>query len=362
MKNLCFIDFNISAVGGIERVLTSLCNELCKDYNVHIVSITGDYKKCIYNINKNIKCFNIGCNSNERVRNIILKSFGCLKDYISKNNIDIVFMIGHYVPPIALPVKPFVKSKFVFCDHGALINQLDDKKAILFRKLGSKLSDKTIVLTERTMNDYQNILNIKKEKIDYIYNWLDDDIIKNSVDYNIDSNKILSCGRFGQEKGYDILIDVAKIVFERHPSWEWHIYGNGEKLEDVKNMIYNNNLQNNVMLMGVSNNMYDIYKDYSIFALTSYREGLPLVLLEAKANRLPIISFDCATGPSEIIQDNLDGYLIECYNKDEMANKICNMIEDRELRKRFSDNSIKNLDKFSKEIICKKWNNLIRSL
>ena len=105
--------------------------------------------------------------------------------------------------------------------------------------------------------------------------------------------------------------------------------------------------------------MYDIYKNYSIYVMTSYREGLPLVLLEAKANSLPIVSFDCLTGPSEIVRDGVDGYLIECYNEGKMVDKLSKLIENPCLRKEFSDKSRENLDKFGKNKIIKQWETLI---
>lgn len=95
--------------------------------------------------------------------------------------------------------------------------------------------------------------------------------------------------------------------------------------------------------------------------LPSYREGLPLVLLEAKANKLPLVSFDCIAGPNEIITDGENGLLIDCYDKEMMARKICDLIESDSLRKRFSDNWLLNVEKFQKEKILKVWLDLIES-
>ena len=99
-----------------------------------------------------------------------------------------------------------------------------------------------------------------------------------------------------------------------------------------------------------------------MYVLPSYREGLPLVLLEAKANKLPIVSFDVVTGPREIVRDNVDGFLIPCYNKKLMAKKIIELIEKKELRLKFSNNSQENINKFSKQEIMKKWIDLIENI
>lgn len=362
MKNLCFVDFNISNMGGIERVLVSLCNELSNDYNVHLVSICGDYNDCHYSIESKVKCYNIGNLSTFRIRNLITKSVGNLINYIKSNNIDIVFMVGHFTPPIVLPAKLFVKSKFVFCDHGALINQFDDKKAVMFRKLASKLCDKTVVLTDRTRDDYLKIFKIQENKIVCIYNWLDDDMNKFINVYNVNNKKILSCGRFTSEKGYDILVDVAKDVFKKFPDWKWHIYGDGPEFDDIQRRIESAKLDKFLVLRGATDNMYEKYKNYGIYVMTSYREGLPLVLIEAKANHLPIVSFNCLTGPAEIVRDGVDGYLIDCYDKKLMVQKICSLIEDENKRLAFSMRSGENLNLFDKRVILDKWVNLINNL
>ena len=114
--------------------------------------------------------------------------------------------------------------------------------------------------------------------------------------------------------------------------------------------------------MGLADNMYDKYKNYGIFVLTSYREGFSLVLLEAKANALPSVSFDCVAGPSEIISNDMDGYLIPCYNIKMMSEKISELINNKELRIKFSTNSQINLDNFKKFNIIEKWKKIIDKL
>ena len=362
MKNLCFIDYNFSGFGGIEKVVSSLCNSLCNNYNIHILSLCTSDNSCQYYIDSKVTLHYLNNSPSTRIRKVILNSFISLKNYLNDNNIDIAFMVGHYVPFVALPVKMFVKCKFVFCDHGALLNQLEDKKATLSRRLASKISDKTVVLTKRTMEAYKKLFNIKSDRIQYIYNWMDEEIFKYSKTYNVDSSKIISAGRFSKEKGYDMLIDVAEGVFKRHPDWEWHIYGDGEEMENIKRKISEKDLGNRIILEGATSDIYKRYTDYSIYVMTSYREGLPLTLLEAKANGLPIVSFNCITGPEEIINSGREGYLVDCYNKSDMVSRICDLIENRSLRIEFSNNTLKSINKFDKEKILEQWQKLIEAL
>ena len=93
--------------------------------------------------------------------------------------------------------------------------------------------------------------------------------------------------------------------------------------------------------------------------MTSRREGLGMVLLEAKAKKLPLVSFDIHAGPSDIIRDGIDGYLVPPFDTDAMAEKICYLIEHPEARKDFSNHAYGNIDKFRKETILEKWKKLI---
>ena len=364
MKKLCFVCFNIEDMGGITRVISSLCGELNKfhEYKISVVSICDTGEKTHYYFVEDVKINKLSNNPNDRVKNIIFKSFFPLLKIFKKNKFDIIFMQGHYIPPIVIPLKFFVKSKFVFCDHGALSNQIKDKKATFFRKIAAKFSDKIVVLTNHTKNEYQKIFGVKEDKIKVIPNFIDEKILKAKENYKLDSKLILSSGRFTSEKGFDMLVDVAKIVFEKSPDWQWHIFGDGPEFNNINSKIKELKLEKNVKLKGLADNMYSKYKDYGIFVLTSYREGFSLVLLEAKANNLPLVSFDCVAGPSEIICNGMDGYLIPCYNKLRMAEKICKLIEDGSLREQFSKNSQNDIERFKKTNVIVKWINFIKNL
>lgn len=138
----------------------------------------------------------------------------------------------------------------------------------------------------------------------------------------------------------------------------------GPAFNEVKGKIIEYNLENNVILKGATNPilLYNQYSNYIIFVLTSYREGLPLVLLEAKANKLPIVSFDIETGPNEIVENNVNGFLIEKYNIKEMAIRINELLKNKELRQKFSNNTYKNINKFKQDTIINEWINLINSI
>ena len=227
------------------------------------------------------------------------------------------------------------------------------------RKLAAKYADAIVVITKEDKGYYKQNLDIKK-RIEQIYNPM---TIKNdSNSYNIDSRTILSVGRITEQKGFDMLIDVAKSVFDKHSDWHWIIIGDGEDKERIENKIKEYSLENNIFIISNVKNIEDYYKKSAMYIMTSRYEGFGLVLTEAQTFHLPCVSFKCPAGPSEIIKNNENGVLIDCFEIEEMANSINRLIEDSDLRIKMSRNALMEKEKFSIENISKKWSSLIKQL
>lgn len=224
------------------------------------------------------------------------------------------------------------------------------------RKIAAKYADKIVVLTKKDMQ-----MNIDKyrtrSKIVQIYNPIEE--IELSDEYSLTSKKIVSCGRMQYQKGFDILVDVAEKVLKKHPDWEWHIYGDGMQKEMLENLIKEKGLEKNLKLMGRTNNMNALYKEYAMFVMTSRYEGFAMVNIEAHFAKLPIVSFNCNCGPDEIIQDGVNGYLIDCFDIDKMAEKINYLIENPDLRVEMSNNTSLDKEKLKMENIIKEWEKIL---
>lgn len=361
MKNICLIDYDMSVFGGAERVATTLANSLASYFNVFVVSLNNENGKPAFLLDERIKYTAI-LSGKHRIRQLLVRGTGPLRKFLKENKIDVALSIGTGPMFYFTLATRFLKIKTIFCDHGALENQLNERVPKAQRYLGAKFSDKIVTLTEYNMNSYKKRYRTSDKRISYIYNCIDDKLLQNDGEYNKFSKQIISVGRMTPEKGYDMLVDIGEMVFLKHPDWQWHIFGDGEDLEKTKQEVVKRNLDKNIIFKGNVTDIYDRYKDYSLLVLPSYREGLPLVLLEAKANNLPIVSFNVITGPSEIVRDNVDGFLVEMYDKEKMAEKICLLIENEDLRIEMSSNSKGNLNKFSKENITKKWVELIQNI
>ncbi len=358
MKKICFVDFDMSVIGGVEGVTASLVNALADFYEVHLISICGNDVPAYY-LDKRVK-FSVLQSEEQRLSEMRNNSKQKLVKYFKDNNISVAIAQGNYPGFILSAVKFATKTKLVFCDHGALMNQWHQKDIVIIRLIASLLHSKIVTLTEQNLKDYRRKFSLPKSKVLAIPNWISDSISV-SEEYDINSKRILSAGRFGKEKGFDMLVKAFAPVAKKHPDWHLDIYGDGEMMPVVKDLINECDLKNNIHLMGMCSNLAEKYKDYAMYVLPSYREGLPLVLLEAKANKLPIVSFDIMTGPREIVRDGVNGILIPPYDLEKMGNAICKLIEDDKLRLNMSEKSQENVDKFSQPTILKQWCDLIES-
>ena len=361
MKKIAIVRYCLSKVGGAEKVAINMANELSKKYDTRLISILLEKdKKINFNLNPDVSFVSLAT-GDMRIRTAIRKYTLKLRKYLKDENIELVFSITPLMNIMVKLATVGLDVKIVFCDHHSLEFH-DGISREIQRYIGAKHFDKIITLTEEDKIKYPQKYKIDSSKVGYIYNWMDS--IDTVEGYNVNSKKLITVGRFHSQKGYDYLSKVATNVLSRYPDWQWDIYGSGE--ESLKQLLVTELQQAGVLsqvnFMGNVKGTENIYPNHGIYVMTSRHEGLPLVLLEAKQYGLPIVSFNCPTGPSEIVLDNVNGYLIENYNVDEMSEKIIYLIENDKLREDFSRNSMNDTDKFSKEKIIQQWINLIEEM
>lgn len=359
MKKLCFVVYDNAIVGGVGRVTASLANAFAQNYEVHILSLCGGQENC-FPLDERVITATL-LPKEDRLRTMRSQARKELPAYFREHQIDVAFFQGNYPGFIGSAARFHTKTKLVFADHGALMNQWDRKDIVVLNFIASLLCHKTVVLTDRSLLAYRRKFHTPRRKLCRIYNWYDLQE-GSSLPYDAASRKIISAGRFGKEKGFDMLVKAFAPVAKKHPDWSLDLYGDGEMMEPVLELISQLGITHAVNLMGMRSDLPERYRDYAMYVLPSYREGFPLVLLEAKGNSLPIVSFDITTGPAEMVRDGVDGILVPPYKLEQMGEAMNRLIEDDDLRIRMADVAKENLKEFSKETIMKEWELLIDQL
>lgn len=361
MKKVCLVRMDLQIPGGSERVCVNLANEFSNEFEVHVVSILGGDSAPFFPLNNNV-VYKTLFSEQKRIRDALIKGVVLLRKYLEENNIDVVLAIGASVYLFVSLATVKTQCVSVLCEHGNCVNKFADNLVHkICRKIGVLFADKVVTLTESDRKGYIERYHLKPQKVKYIYNWIDDELLKKNAAYNMKSKKIISVSRIEPLKGIDNILKVSKKIYAKHPDWQWDIYGEGEKdyVDQLSKQIVENDLQDFLFLKGKVKNIYDRYDKYSLFVLTSYTEGLPMVLLEAKAMKIPIISYNCLTGPSEIIRNGVDGFLIEIDNIEELFEKIDLCMSDQEIRSELSKHAYGNIEMFSKHKILDEWIDLI---
>lgn len=355
MKRISFFVSNIYQIGGIERVVTILANNLVatEKFEVEIISLFKTDKYPAFKLDERVSLSHIFDGTMDIRKNLVKICRGS-RIYARKKKVELLITAGMGLVPITwLSFKP---SKHIAWEHGNIT--IGKKLGITWfgRQIARKYLDAIVVLTECDRKNYERLFR-SKSLIKHIYNPIF--LEKKHVIYNADTKKIISTGRLTKQKGFDLLINVAKIVFLSYPEWKWDIYGDGEERKVLEKEIAKKNLQGNVYLKGFVNNITDLYSEYSIFVLTSRYEGFGLVITEAQSCKLPVVSFNCNCGPSELILDGQNGFLVDDFNIELMAAKICELIKDRQKRIEFSMKAQSDKEKCSVKHFVNSWIELI---
>ena len=222
------------------------------------------------------------------------------------------------------------------------------------------------------------VLNCKASKFDVLValnsndakewsHYLKTRVIKNIVHLNnkgrysnLESKRAIFVGRYYHQKGIPDLVRIWKIVHKRHPDWHLDMYGDGDFIEIPATE--EERLQMNIHAHGADSDIFERYLESSFLLITSLYEPFGLVMPEAMSCGLPVVAFDCPSGPAQIITDGVDGFLIKNRDVELFVDKVCSLIESSELRHAMGKAAIESSQRYSTDHIMAQWINLFKEL
>lgn len=248
------------------------------------------------------------------------------------------------------PYFKFKHSKYIKVIHGNFQTYKKCKNITYFNDL--------VVLSSKELTKWQK----RHKSVNVIANFIPQIPQAQS---NYQTKNILSIGRATTNdiKGFLRLIEIFKLVQEDElcKNYTLTIIAEGENIPEIKNKIQAYKLDKQILLKPFTTEIEKEYLNSSIFVMCSHSEGLPMVLIEALSFGLSLVAFDINTGPSDIIEPNFNGYLIENDSLQDFALKLKNLIASEELRQKFGNNSkLKAKSEFSKEVILAKYLRLLK--
>ena len=318
-------------VGGMERVMSVLANFFChkRDLQVHLV-LYGKKPELFYMVPTILVVHKPDNQFNDRMR--LLSSIERLlfiRRTIRRINPDSILSFGEYWNSFVL-IALYGMQYHIYISDRAQPDKRLNKYHDLLRKCLYPRAAGIIAQTEKANMIYQKWginSNIKT-----IGNPIS--LTKDLHSYSIRENIILSVGRLIKTKNYDKLIEL--FVTLGKPGWRLIIVGNDAQKQHQKRkleaLIRNLNAEEIVFLVGNHSDIKQFYSKSAIFAFASESEGFPNVIGEAQSYGLPVIAFDCIAGPSDLVFDNVNGYLIPLNDYDMFRRKLEILMSNTELR------------------------------
>ncbi len=356
MKSILFYFNSIQPSGGIERVIVTLANKISHKYNVTI--LVKDEPKSFYNLNDNISIVSLNnklrLNMNSQLSRIysitasLLKGTKILKHYLSHNTFD-YYYLAHPLNVLEFHLSYGITNKnIVITEHGA-----SSAYNYFYKRIKSWLYPKAkfYVVPTKTDTKYYESLGYPSVYLPHF---------KSDLPYvktNLENQIALSIGRFTEEKQQMVLSRLWKTLVNEKgvKSWKLFLVGNGELYSQYVNYITEHNLQDYVNLLPPRKDVEFYYKQASIFLLTSRSEGFGMVLLEATSFGIPCISFDCPTGPRDIIVDKENGYLIAHNDEKKFENAVLKCIKSKSIIYEMSEKAIQISKYWNEEKLLNQW-------
>jgi GalNAc-alpha-(1->4)-GalNAc-alpha-(1->3)-diNAcBac-PP-undecaprenol alpha-1,4-N-acetyl-D-galactosaminyltransferase len=169
---------------------------------------------------------------------------------------------------------------------------------------------------------------------------------------------LLAMGRLAPQKGFDILLEAFARCASQHPNWTLRLIGEGEERSRLGKIAHDLAIDHQVEFALITRRPEKAMREADLFVLSSRYEGFPMVLLEAMASGLPVISFDCLSGPREMIRDEVDGILVPPNNVAELARAMDRLMTSESERRRLASRGIEITDRFGIETIASRWRNV----
>jgi glycosyltransferase involved in cell wall biosynthesis len=366
MHKLLYITNGISGSGGLERVLSLRTNYLVDKlgYEVHILTLNQIGELPFYEFSDNLNFHDIQVRGNP-LQYFISYRKG-IKNVVSNIQPDIISVCDDGLKGLLFPLLFGKEIPIIYERHASIkFNFMSSFRQTIFNRiksfveqklmiLGARGFDSFVVLTEENRRDWPNVHCT---------------VIPNMSPFTVTDNHIksseplvLAVGSQTYNKGYDRLIEIWKRVNEQKLDWSLEVYGKVDEDLDLQNKANALSLNHSVSFLEPIKNIEDKYNKTSIFVMTSRSEGFGMVLIEAMSYGVPCIAFDCPHGPSDIITNDVDGFLIRDGDIESFVEKMVLLMKNKKLRLEMGKAAKKNIRRYESKNIMSEWDAVYKIL
>jgi glycosyltransferase involved in cell wall biosynthesis len=369
---ILYVYQTLARYGGVERVLADKMNYLASHYGYDIYILTRDQgsHKIPFPLDERVHYDDLGIRLHTQyaykgLRRLWEKiKLQCQYEQRVSRKIKEIkpdIIIGTDVMPARSLLRHKGRAKLLIESHSMYRMTYAEPthnpvkiflKTMAFRAY--RKADMLVSLTEGDANDWRSKNHNRKVCV-----------IPNVVNLNTtgrlsnqSQKSAIFVGRFAKLKGIPYLMEIWKRVQARHPDWTLNIYGDGEEREKYDDLIASLNIN----VHQPTSQIHEAYCANSICLLTSVSESFSLVIPEAMSCGLPVVSFDCPYGPGDIITEGKDGFLIPQYDVEAFADKVCLLIENKDMRIQMGQAAYTSSQQYAAEFVMPKWKKLFETI
>lgn len=377
--NIVYCTDTICYPGGIQRATIAKANALAaiKDYRVWIVVTDNQQPFPVLPLSENVFLVDLGIeyfvddwkSRWNVISGIIIKRRKhkrALRQLLNDINPDIVISTGtsekYFIPHLRVSSYPVTIREIHFSKdyrQRAAKNWFEKLLAFIGNFADYRLNiwsyDHIVLLTEEDKSTHWR----PNDKLSVIPNPAP---IGPFFPTLLQNKTAIAVGRLVNQKNFESLIRAWNTVYQIHPDWRLDIWGEGALRTSLEELIHHLNLETVVSLKGYTDDIESKYASASLLVCSSLFEGLPLMMIEAMCSGLPIVSYDCPCGPKDLIKERENGFLVPIGNETLLADRICQLIEDEELRRKMGAAALERAKDFSLENIIPKWTSLFEDL
>lgn len=363
--------------GGMERVLLNKVVWLKAHTDWEIVVVTTDQKRrpVFYPFPDGVRMIDLGINySDDNGKNVFKKIGGYLwkkrlhraklTELLMQEHPDIVVSLypseSSFIPDIKDGSKKILElhfNKFFRLQYNrkGLLGLIDRWRTKQDEKIVRKF-DKFVVLSQEDKGYWGKLPNIEV---------VPNAAMRMTDKYSdVTAKRVIAVGRLDYQKSFDRLIQAWEIVQKNEKYSDWHldIFGQGEWRDMLQQMVAERNLTNTLSINKPTNAIGDEYARSSMLVMSSHYEGFPMVMIEAMACGLPVVSFDFKCGPKDIISHGENGLIVKDGDIDGLAAAMMRLMDDEEYRNILSVNARKVTETYSEEAVMEKWMELFSNV
>jgi glycosyltransferase involved in cell wall biosynthesis len=332
MMRICFFSGSIDRSGGTERVTTVIASALAeRGYHVCILSASRGLNP-FFPIHPAVELFSL--HMEHHSSNLSdWRIWWRLRHFIKQQRIERFIDVDTVLSLSSILAAWGTSTRVIAWEHFQLFFNLGDVFQRVRRSLGRRLAVRwayrLVTLTERDRQQYLEHLPGKAEVVTIPNPFT----VHHTKVSDLNSRNILAVGRLVPQKGFDLLLQAWAQIWSKCSPWRLRIVGSGVDGPFLHQLALTLGVNDSVDFVPNTSDIASEYQFSGLFACSSRAEGLPLVLIEAKSFGLPIVSFDCPCGPSDIVRDGVDGLLVPAEDTHALATALECLMKDEQLRR-----------------------------